>query len=451
MSNNFIRRFDIDLSYLTKEEIEMLGKLIQAVELTSKVYAQQKADGFYPQGVTQIEIEKATAKEPSILSPYTMVERDENGELMAIPYHKKYRQLLLPIAKLLTEAAQIPTTHNDFRRALLAQAKSLLNGEYDKAEIAWLKIEPYLLDVVIGPLERIEDNLFFVKRSYQAWVGVMDKNVTDRINGLKEIVFSARRQVLPSEGVDFMKKAQLRADNTIIFSGMISQYTYTATTLPNDIDMLEKYGSEGWIFLPQVRKNFEECQYPLFNVIFADFFKSSFTRADLFRGYQLMIVMHEIARIVVRYRFAVDRLKEMWPIFNELAVEALAVKLMGTLLLKDVISQKEMEASLVMFITRLFDGYMEAEEDKVGTETLVTGNAILLNSLIDKGSIRVTKEGISWPNFTKMYISVSELADGMEKILAEGTYTDAQSYLKKHSSLSVFKKFSSALKALQNC
>lgn len=450
MSKSYIRKYSVDTSYLTKEELEVLNKLTESAELLAEVYTAQQKDGFYPKDATRQEIEKAASKNPEILSPYTIVERDEKGGLRAVPYHEKYRSLLLPVAQKMTEAAQIPTSRNDFRKTLLAQAKSLLIGEYSKAQAAWMKIEPYTIDIVIGPLERLEDNMFFVKRSYQAWVGVMDKNVTDRVNNLKELAFSARRQVLASENVDFMKKAQMRADNTIIFSGMIANYRYTATTLPNDIELLEKYGSEGWIFLSSVKENFECCQYPLFNAIFAPFFKSSFTKAQLYRGYLLLVAMHEIARVVLRYRFATNRLKELYPVFNEASIETLAIKMAGTLLLKDIISQKEMEALLVMFITRMFDGYSEKMDNKSASEPLVMTNAILLNSLIADEAVKVAKDGISWPNFNRMFLSASELAGGMERILAEGTYEDANTYLKKHSSLAIFQNFSKALKALHH-
>lgn len=450
--NIFIKEFDIDLSYLSKDESEILEKLTEAAKLIAKIYENQvNGGGFYPADASRQEIEKAAVAQPEILSPYTVVERDIEGKLVTIPYHIKYKELLLPVSKKLTEAAGLPGLPMDFKKALLLQAEVLLNGNYDQAQIAWKKIKPYLLDIVIGPIERVEDNLFFRKRSYQAWVGVLDKTITDRANTLKEIVFSARRQILPSERVDFMERAQLRVDHTLLFSGMIANYGYTATTLPNDIELLEKYGSDGWIFLPSVKENFKDCHLKLFTLIFAPFFRNSFSKEVLFKGYLLTIIMHEIARIVVRYRFAAKRLRELYPIFNELTVELLAIKMMGTLLLKDVISQKEMEAALVMFLTRIFDGYVEKLAEKPGTERLVLGNAILLNSLLNKGALSVARDGISWPNFTKMFISVSDLADSMEKILAEGTYIDAEGYLKKNSSLAVFKNFSKALKTLSSC
>lgn len=448
---DYIKQFNVDVSFLTKEELLILEKLVEASQLVAKVYQAQLQDGFYPVNVTRQEIEKAALSNPLILSPYSVVERDEAGKLIAIPYHKKYKDLLLPVAQRMVEAAEIPVHRKDFRKALLMQAKALLNGDYDKAQMHWIRIKPYLIDIVIGPIERNEDNLFFVKRAYQAWIGILNHNVTDRVNVLKEVVFSARRrQVLPSESVDFIKKAQFRIDNTVVFAGLIANYCYTGTTLPNDISILEKYGSESWVFLPSVQENFEKRQYPLFNLIFAPDFKTAFNKDLLHRGYLLMVTMHEITRTLVRYRFAVDRLKELFPVFNEATIESLAVKMTGSLLLKDVVSQKEMEAVLVMFLTRMFDGYVDRDNTKNGSGSLVLGNAILLNSLVQSEALHVTKQGISWPNFTKMFISVCDLASEMEQVLASGNYSDARHYIDEHSSTNVFKKFSAAIKTLHN-
>ena len=362
----------------------------------------------------------------------------------------KSKNAVFRVVEKLIEAAKVSHRNKAFSQALLVQAGSLLDGNYEKAQIAWLKVQPYILNIVIGPVERVEDNLMFIKRSYQAWVGVMNRNITHRVNVLKDVVYSARQRTsLPvSEKVDFIQKAKLRVDDTVIFAGMIANYNYTATTLTNDINLLEKHGSEAWIFMPSVRENFEKRHYPLFNLIFAAHFKSSFDKDTLFRGYLLMVSMHEIARIVVRYRFAVERLKELWPVFNELTIEALAVKMAGTLHIKDFISQKEMEALLVMFMTRLFDGFSNAKSSSDGMQPLILGNAILLNSLVDSGAVQISKEGISWPNFTKMFIGVSNLADSMERVIAEGSYMDAKHYLDNHSTRAIFKRFP-LLKALQ--
>lgn len=447
-SLNFVEQFKVDTSSLSKNELEVLGRLVEAAKLLAKVYQLQlntkNEPNFYPKDATRAEIEKVARHDRQILSPYTVVERDKNGKLMVIPYHLKYKGLLTEVAKKLEEAAEI-SQNLEFGRALKIQAQALLMGEYDKAQITWVKIKPYLLDIAIGPLERDSDQLFFIKRSYQAWVGIMDKNQTERATDFKNAVFATRRKILiPSEKVDFMDKAQIRVDDTVILAGDIAKSQFTATTLPNDIEILEKYGSEATIFLPVVKTVFSQKHYPIFKAIFAAKFRQSFTEDDLFRGYLYTVMLHEIARVLIRYRFAVARLREMFPIFNELTVEAAAIKAGGSLLLKDVVSQKEMESMLVMFLTRLFDYYFEMKDNPT-IKPYVLGNAILLNSLLSSGALKLTKDGISWPNFTKMFIATANLADQIERILAEGNYKDAKYILKRYSYLSAFKKFKLSL------
>lgn len=449
-NSEFIERFKVDSAILDKDELVVFEKLLEAAELMSNVYALQLTKGkanFYPPDATKSEIEKAASSDPAIFSPYTVVERNSNGKLTALPYHVKYAPQLRLVSKKLEEAARI-CKNSEFAHALNVQAKSLLDGNYDKAQITWMRVKPYIIDVVIGPLERYDDQLFYIKRSYQAWVGIMHRNLTARAVAFKDAVFGARRRLYPpTEKVDFMEKAQIRVDNTAIFAGLVAKYRFSATTLPNDVEIMEKHGTEATVFLPVVRDEFDKIHMPLFKAIFSPEFRQAFSEDDLERGYIYTVIMHEIARVLIRYRFATNRLQEFYPVFNEIAVEAAGIKNCGNLLLKDMISQKEMEAVLVMFITRMFDYYQDMK-DKPAMKPYVLGNAILLNSLLSSGGLQVTKNGISWPNFTKMFIAVSDLADEMEKILAEGSYKDAQHYLSKHSSLSVFKQFSYALKAL---
>lgn len=442
---NFIEEFKrVDTSRLDKNELEVLYKLIEAAKLVEQVYKKQLDSqnhfSVYPSDATRAEIEKAASHNKDILSPYTVVERDQKGRLIAVPYHIKYRAGLLSISRKLQEAAHL-SRNKQFAHALNIQASALLNGEYDKAQVIWMKIKPYILDVTIGPFERIEDNLFFTKRAYQSWVGIMNKSFTERTIKFRNTVFTARHKLESSaEKIDFIDKAQIRVDDVVIFAGMIAKFHYTGITLPNDLDILEKYGSETTIFIPMVRESFSRKHYPISKTIFAPHFRQSFLESDLHRGYLDLVMMHEIMRVLIRYKFATSRLKELYPIFNELTLESLAVKYCGTLLLKDAISQKEMESILVMFLTRIFDYYFEMKDDP-GIKPYVLGNAIMLNSLVFSGALKISKDGISWPNFTKMFIAVSNLADEMEKLLAEGTYADASHYLKGHSSLDVFKRF----------
>lgn len=444
-NNQYIKEFKVNTSVLSKNELEVFNKLIEASKLISIIYsAQLDSKGktvFYPEDAKKSEIEQAAEKNGQIHSPYTVVERDFNGNLITTPYHIKYRELLEPVVSKIKEAARLSTS-KEFAHALEVQADCLLKGDYKKAEIMWRKTKPYVLHFVIGPNERLEDELFYVKRSYEAWVGISDKNMTNRFLTLRDTVFTAKKHTAHIDDVvEFMDKADMRVDEVAIFTGFAARYQFSTSTLPNDIDVIEKYGTEATVFLQPSHILFKDKHHAIFNTIFEKNFKKSFTEEDLHRGHVTLVEMHEISRVLIRYKNAAIRLKELYPIFNELATETNAVKSCGSLMLKDAISQKEMEAILVMFITRIFDYYFESPKDSA-TNAYVQGNAIMLNSLVDSGALKIGKDGISWPNFTKMFIAASSLADEMEKILAEGSYENAEHYLKEHSSLEVFKQFS---------
>ena len=451
MNSKYIQEFDVSTTPLNKDELKVLEKLIEAAKLISNVYHlqldNQEKGAFYPKDVTRAEIEKAALVDKEIFSPYTVVERNKEGKLVATPYHIKYREQLILVSEKLAEAAQL--SHNKkFANALKVQVKALLDGSYDKAQITWMKIKPYVIQIVIGPMEPVEDEMFFVKRAYEAWVGIMDKDFTDRALNFRDAVFTSRRLSNNGDKLDVADKARIRVDYVVVAAGHKARYKFTAATLPNDLDIIEKHGTETTIFLTSLRQVFNQRHYPLFKTIFESKFRESFTEADLRRGYVHIVGMHEIGRVLLRYRFATIRLKEFYPVFSELAYEAAAIKLCGSLLLKDAISQKELESILVMFLTRIFDYYFERKDDPTA-RAYVLGNAILLNSLISTGALKISSDGISWPNFTKMFIAVSNLADQMEKILAEGTYEETEHILKKHSSLSIFHQFEPAFDKLR--
>src|SRR3989344_8677331 len=112
-----VRRFKVDDRELSSKEKVLFRKLIKAAELIAPIYLKQKNDkypgaNFYPKDATKEEIQKAAEDNPLILNPYTMVERDRLGKLIAIPYHIKFQKELKPVAKVLKEEAALPENQN---------------------------------------------------------------------------------------------------------------------------------------------------------------------------------------------------------------------------------------------------------------------------------------------------------------------------------------------------
>lgn len=436
---------------LTSSEIKVIQKLIKAAECIAHVYLKQENNrnngaNFYPRDLTKAQIKEAARKDPEILSPYTMVEKDKNGNLVAVPYHIKFRNDLEKCAKFIKEAAKI-TDNKDFAKRLKLQADALLDGNYVASDIYWLSLKPYKINFVMGPIERYNDKLFFTKCSYQAWIGVMDENQTKDAIRFKNYIVSSRRKVLaPSEKADFLSKIQIRVDDTLIFSGLIARFMFTSTNLPNDVSLMEKHGSEITIFKPSFEEKFANERHPLFHAIFEEKFQQAYSVDDIKLGALRNTYLHEISHPLLRYRDAERRLREFFPILDEISASVFGVKACGSLLLKDAITQKELESIMVMFIVLAYSWWISYLKEP-GVIHYAQGFAIALNFFLESGAIRETG-GFSWPNFTKLFVSFDELASSLERILAVGTYEDAKKFVDKYASLDIYERFSPNLKKL---
>lgn len=432
---------------LTPSENKVVKKLIAAAKLVSEIYLKQenvKQNGanFYPLDATKAEILKSAQDNPEILSPYTMVERDKKEELVAIPYHVKFKPTLTKIAKQIKEAAKY-SKDKDFVKRLNVLADALLDGNYLASDIYWLSLGPYKISFVIGPIERYDDKLFFKKCSYQAWVGVMNKRETESAIKFKNYIITARRMVLaPSEKVD-LERIQIKVDDTLIFSGLIARYMFTSANLPNDVNLMEKYGTKVTIFLPSFLKKFETEHHPIFHAVFEQRFQENYPIEVLKLGSLRNSYLNELSHSRQRYRDAETRLREYFPIFDEISSSVFGVKSCGSLLLKDVITEKELEAIIVMFIARAFSWWITYLKDP-NVSQYAQGFAIALNYFLKSGGLREVN-GFSWPNFTKLMVAIDELSSTLERILAVGTYEDAKDFIDQHASFEVFERFRSRL------
>lgn len=441
-------KFNPELPKLSADEEKVLKLLVEAAKLIEPLYLQQENNNFpganfYPHGISKKEIEKAAQADPDLLSPYTVVEK-KDGKLTAIPYHVRYAKYLKPIAEKLYQAANI-TKNKEFAKRLERQAEALISGSYDEAQVYWMSMKPYIMDINIGPVERYDDKLFFVKTSYQSWVGVMDEYNTDRINKYKNIILSSRRKVLmPTQKVDYYDKVQTRVDNVILFSGLKTRTIAVGTNIPNDVNLMEKYGSEITIFKQSNLYRVKNEIIPMFNRIFSPEFKKTFTPENLETGCLYSVVLHELAHTYLRYRDSEKNLKDLFPIIDELAASVMGIKVCGTLLLKDIMDQKQLESIMVAFMARNFYLIVQ-EKDNPSRIHYTLGGAIFINYLLDSGAVKESG-GVSWPNFTKMFVSLDELASILERLLYQGTREDAEVFIKKYGDIKSLQRFAKSTK-----
>ncbi len=435
---NLTKTYKVNTKHLLKNEKLVLEKLIKAAGLIADIYELQINDkfpgaNFYPSDITAEELTQADGENPLILNPYTIVERNKDGRLEAIPYHIKYAKQLEPVVKLLREAAD-SAINKEFAKRLVVQADALELGTYEAADIYWLSMPQSKIHIVIGPIEKYEDRLMYRKNCYSATVGVMDVQATQDANDLKEALLSFEKKGFSlSQRVEASKRLQIRVDTPAILSGLDARASFAATYLPNDPVLMERYGSEIIIYKDVVKENFEDRYLPTFKKLFEKDFQKSYTEDILLSAAQKLLLIRQISVSLVKYRDANQRLGDLYSVINEMASHVLSVKNAGTLLLKDVITQKEMESMMIMLLCRAYSSITVSESVKSMTHYSL-GYAIAINYFKESGAL-VEGQGVSWLNFTKMFVALNNLAAILERILAFGDRSDAERLIEQYGRL----------------
>ena len=142
------------------------------------VQAKPLGANFYPTDMTTEEFE--ALKDPRKTDWYSVLRRDENGNLKVVPFHEAYPAETAQAADLLRQAAAL-TEDAELKNYLNLRAAALLSDDYLASDLAWMDMKNNTLDIVIGPIETYEDALFGYKASHSGQVLVKDKDWSKKL------------------------------------------------------------------------------------------------------------------------------------------------------------------------------------------------------------------------------------------------------------------------------
>src|SRR5581483_7787822 len=89
---------------------------------------------------------------------FSVIRRDADRKLKAVPYSQEYREFLEPAAKLLGEAAAL-ATNQTLKAFQTKRADAFMSDDYYASDVAWMELDAPI-DVTFGPYETYEDELF---------------------------------------------------------------------------------------------------------------------------------------------------------------------------------------------------------------------------------------------------------------------------------------------------
>ncbi|MDA1337407.1 MAG: hypothetical protein O3C23_01440 [bacterium] len=450
MTEAFLSFSDGHKNLSVKEE-KLVQKLTEAAKIIAALYVKQKNSrypgaNFYPHDTTKEEIEKAAKKNPALLSPYTFVER-KKGKLVAIPYHVKFKKEVGQIAKVLREAIPL-TTDKRLKVYLRARAEDFLKDNYDKSNVFWLKTEQSKIGIVIGPFDRYLDKLFFQKRAYMAWVGVLDKETTEEMAKFKDLILTSERIYLPGSKRAKITKVNIRIEDTLFFSGLIADFVFVGNNLPSsaDIDLIKKHGTIFTLFKPTLAWRFDNWLLPIFRQVFTLETQRKYPVNELKQAFIKTSVLHESCHSLMRYEDAPERLQELFPYFDELFTDLLGIKGCGTLILKNALTERELELITIATICHSIY-FFTSLPLRPHLDPYATGAGMILDFLL-KGEALVKRTNGFYLDPYRALIAINQLTSIIEYYIALGNYQEAKEFLKKFIPNKVFAPLKPYLKGI---
>ena len=229
---------------------------------------------FYPTDMTKEELEQAAEASPeassALKSLYTVVERDAEGALVTTPYSQAYAELYQLAAEKLRAAEELAEDPG-FKQYLGLRADALLADDYYASDMAWMDMKTNAIDVVIGPIETYEDQLFGAKASSEAYVLIKDQTWSERLSkyaamlpGLQRglPVPDAYKQEEPGTNSD------LGAYDVVYYAGDCNAGSKTiAINLPNDERVQLAKGSRRLQLKNAMRAKFDRILLPIAEVL----------------------------------------------------------------------------------------------------------------------------------------------------------------------------------------
>lgn len=219
---------------------------------------------FYPSDMTKEEFESWGAGTKS--SQYTMIRRDSTGRLESIWYHKYFEDEVGRVAEILKDAASV-TTNFSLKYYLEQRADGIVRDRYNPSDVAWLNLENNTIDIIIGPIENYEDQLYGYKTAHEAYILVKDQEWSSRLDKYKEMLPRLQTELPVDEAYKKDKiggNAQLNAYDVVFYAGDCNSGSKTiAVNLPNDEGLQQDHGTRRSQLKNAMRAKYDEILIPI--------------------------------------------------------------------------------------------------------------------------------------------------------------------------------------------
>lgn len=379
---------------------------------------------FYPTDMTAEEFESLA--DPSKTSLYTLLRRDEAGNLITVPYSVAYREQHEKAAELMRRAAELAEDAG-LKNYLLSRAEALLTDDYQPSDFAWMEMKTSNIDFVVGPIENYEDRLFGFKAAHEAFVLVKDLEWSTQLEKFNAMLpeLQAGLPVDPAykaetPGTD----ADMNVYYAIYYAGDCNAGSKTiAINLPNDPEIHLAVGSRKLQLKNSMKAKFDEILVPIANMLIDESQLAHITFDAFFENTTFHEVAHGmgIKNTITGKGPAREALREYYSSIEEAKADIMGLYLVTKLYEMGEITSGEVMDNYVTFFAGIFRSSRFGAASAHGKANMLNlkyferNNAFVLQ---DNGKYKV--------NFEEMKNAVKSQLERILIIQGDGDYEAAK-------------------------
>lgn len=388
---------------------------------------------FYPADMTKEELNKSDVTDKNGL--YSVIKRDDSGKLYSVAYSIEYAQALEKAANLLREASKL-AEDKEFANYLNLRADALQSDDYQASDFAWMDMKNNPIDVVFGPIETYEDQLFGYRAAFESYVLVKDLAWSERLAKfaafLPELqkglpVDDKYKQEVPGSDAD------LNAYDVVYYAGHSNAGSKTiAINLPNDEQVQLEKGTRRLQLKNAMRAKFDKILVPIADQLIVPEQRKHIT----FDAFFANTMFHEVAHGLGIKNTITDKgtvrqsLQEHASALEEGKADILGLYMVEQLLKKGEITEGTLEDYYITFMAGIFRSVRFGASSAHGK-----ANMIRFNFFAQEGAFSKNEQGLYSVNMEKMGQAMAKLSRLILTLQGDGDYEKVDQLIATHGDI----------------
>lgn len=388
-----------------------------------------KGASFYPEDMTKEEFESFVSnlseeEQRQFKSYFTVILREE-GKLKAVPYSKYYESYLSKLAEILKKASQSSESQS-LQRFLESRAESFLSNDYFQSDIDWMDVSDTNLEITIGPYETYEDGLLGLKASFEAFVGVVNQEESEKLKFVQENLAELDKNLPYPIGFNGVQKgfeSPIKVIDLIFSAGDTKAGIQTiAFNLPNDEKVVAQKGSKKVMLKNVIEAKFDAILIPISNILLEKEIQSFVSKEAFFNEVLFHEVSHGLGPGIIylsdgKQTTVRESLKELYSFLEEAKADVSSLFLIDYLIQNKKLSSNLENESPATYLASLFRSLRFGMEEAHGKGVLLQ-----FNWLYENGAILRNSEGKYILNLEKFKKSLKSLLEEIISLQANGDY-----------------------------